>query len=566
MEGFGQQLERSATTFESNVLQAQQFKREAEVNTAVSDSIQKSGDLVNEFRQLPGSQAQDALQQHIEALRASREAIRNSLSSPAAQRDFDRETMHRFALDVVGSSQYAAQQMRAHTKQAISNNSDQIVQDTARRAREGDPEAVEKGTEKLKANEHKLGIMEGEDAAGLAKRDRAAVTRMISAITSPMSTYDPERAQKILDQAKKTKSIDETQVEAIQQKVDAHEISFHAMMDGAAIASNRIQQDPTAFTNNPEGTRIQMRQDAEKRADELYPNDPFKRQQYLDEVTRNIEGKANVAQKDQNDRTRDLKQSVMGLAATQMSNGRKPISMAEMNTLNPKAQDYYDEAVKRDPTMALRMQHAFLANSKEDNILRPEQINAMGKWWAGLKTEEKQRVDPNAYFNAGKINNQTRDKWSDEQNKLTSAATNTNAADTVLSHYKATLNDQQIFESKTDTEANNRYAHLRGALQLKIEEEQQKLGRPVKAWTPEEERRVVNQLMEETKTGERALGGYGWEITKPRYEIMYERQVSPPKPDWVNKLAPDAVWSPGAGRWQTTINGQLVNIRNPEAK
>ena len=61
-ERFGQMVEGASNMLERNVLQAQQLKNEADVNTATTDYIMKSGDLINKFRELPGSQASDQLQ------------------------------------------------------------------------------------------------------------------------------------------------------------------------------------------------------------------------------------------------------------------------------------------------------------------------------------------------------------------------------------------------------------------------------------------------------------------------------------------------------------------------
>src|SRR3974377_61587 len=72
MQGFGQQLERSSSAFESNVLQIQQLKNEAHINTGTTDYIMQGGELINAFRQLPGSQAQEQLQAHVKQLRSLR--------------------------------------------------------------------------------------------------------------------------------------------------------------------------------------------------------------------------------------------------------------------------------------------------------------------------------------------------------------------------------------------------------------------------------------------------------------------------------------------------------------
>ena len=61
MGRFAGQLEKTATVIETNVIAAQQLVNEADVNAAVTADIQKSGELNNQFRLLPGKQAQEAL-------------------------------------------------------------------------------------------------------------------------------------------------------------------------------------------------------------------------------------------------------------------------------------------------------------------------------------------------------------------------------------------------------------------------------------------------------------------------------------------------------------------------
>src|SRR6516165_8577681 len=149
-EQLGQTMDRASSALEANVLQMQGYKTEAEVNAGVTDYILKGGDLTNKFRELPGSQAQDQLQQHTNDLNQLRQGIRSSLSSPKAQRDFDNATMHRFALDVVGSSQYAAQQMRSFTKEGYASRTDAEEQRGIKDVRDGVPGAMERTKKNLR--------------------------------------------------------------------------------------------------------------------------------------------------------------------------------------------------------------------------------------------------------------------------------------------------------------------------------------------------------------------------------------------------------------------------------
>ena len=241
VERFGAELGRTASTIESNVLATQQLKNEAEVNSATTADLLTSGKLTNDFRQLPGSQAQDALNDHVKALQTEREKLRDSLSNPEAKRMFDQQTMHRFALDVVNSSNYAATQMKQFTKQTYDDNNYATGQDIARRLRDGSATdaTIEEGKKKIIANSVAAGKIDGDSPDATNKRIQQNLTKLISDITSPTSVTQPEKAQKIFDQAKRAGIIDETKVEGIQNTLDQHAVQYHATTDSAAIISNK---------------------------------------------------------------------------------------------------------------------------------------------------------------------------------------------------------------------------------------------------------------------------------------------------------------------------------------
>jgi hypothetical protein len=304
-----------------------------------------------------------------------------------------------------------------------------------------------------------------------------------------------------------------------------------------------------------------MNEDAERIGKERFPNDPVQAQRLTDSLKDHNLRASNVAKTEQTQRNLALQNTLTEVANRAMPNGRKPISEQEANSLDSHFSDWYQEAKRRNPMMALRIEGMFKANSKADNILPPAQIDRAKAEWAGMTNEQKVNVRPEDLFNKGIIDLKTKDMMLNEQNKMKSLSTNTNEADTVLRHYSSTLNDRDIFRSETNKEANARYIHLRGSLQLRIADEQQRLGRPVKMWTPEEEKRIVNQLITDVDSGEKHL--WGSIITEPAYEHIYKTQVAPEMPAFVKKNAPNAEWSQSEQRWQTTINGVLKNIKVP---
>ena len=569
VERFGAELGRTASTIESNVLATQQLKNEAEVNSATTADLLTSGKLTNDFRQLPGSQAQDALNDHVKSLQTEREKLRDSLSNPEAKRMFDQQTMHRFALDVVNSSNYAATQMKLHTKQTYADHEDAIVQDTAKRVKAGEPGALEKGVSDLINNNRAAGKLDDDTSPdALNKKNRTSLTKMISSITSATSQVDPAKAQAIMDKAVKAGVVDETQTETIQNKIDAHAVQYYGTRDAAEITSNRIQSDPTTFDRNPQGTMVQMMADAEAKANERYPVDAahpenaIRHDQFLKQLENNIQGTAATLQKTYKDQTDATKKTVLDLTEQKLPNGVAPVTRAELNLINPNAQNYIDEAIRRDPTFAARLDNKLSTNNSVDNNIRPEALADQQKIWAGKTTAEKMQTDPADLFKKGLINNKLREQMYSDQNKIKSQAVNTFNADGIIGRHGAVLNEAGIFASKTDAGANEKMQWFRGALVSELQRVQGATGVPVKG--PQEDQ-IVNDLLREISTGKK--GFFGGDITKPKYEA-----ISTDAPDYVkNFKMPDG--SPigktarkdmTTGNWQVWQNGKLYNIVAPK--
>ena len=561
-EQLGQTMDRASSALEANVLQIQGYKTEAEVNAGVTDYILKGGDLTNKFRQLPGSQAQDQLEQHTNDLDRLRQGIRSGLSSPKAQRDFDNATMHRFALDVVGSSQYAAQQMRQFTKEGYAARSDAEEQRGIKDVRDGVPGAIERTKKNLKDIERARGTFEGEDPDVLNKKDRDTQTRFISKVTTSMAETNPKRAYQILDEAARSGSIDQSMVDVIKKTIDDRAIETYATMDGAQIANSRIQTDPISFDKNPESVLTEMNQDAAKVAKERYPDDPVLAQRLENALKDHNKNSTNLAVKEQNERKVQLQNYLSTVTGTALPTGRRPINEQEANSIDPNFSERYDLAKRYNPAVQKAVESAWAANAKQDNILRPEDVQAQKNWWAGKTYQQQQEINPDDLFNRGKINNDLRNQFWADKRKAQAVNNNQIAAGMLMQRYRAILAKEGIYYSGTDTEADDKYAHMQGALQFKLQQRQQELGRGVKDWTPDEEHRVINELITQTNTGQKGL--LGGAIQKPLYDIMNEN-----RPDWAARIAPNSQFNPAAGpdkkgRWQYFgPDGKLYNIDPP---
>ena len=427
IEHFGAQLDRTASTIESNVLATQQLKNEAEVNSATTADLLTSGKLTNDFRQLPGSQAQDGLNDHVKALKEEREKLRDSLSNPEAKRMFDQQTMHRFALDVVNSSNYAATQMKQHTIQTYADKDDATIQQAAKDSRLGVPGAQERARDTLIQSARDSGKLTGDSPEAIARKARDKLTRLTAATTSAKATYDPPAAQKILDDAVKAGTVDEGQVETIQHNIDMKGIQFYSARDAKEIVSDHIQQDPATFDRNPQGKMNEMLQAAKDKADALYPTDAAhpenvaKNDMYLKQLTSNIENSASTLKKAYTDQTNDNKRFLTDISNQNVpGTNRKPANPQEMNQINPQAGQIYIDTQKRDPNFDLTTK--FKANAAEDKIVPESQLEDQRKLWRGKEPYQKATTDLDQLFLDGKIDKTTRDKMQTEKDQIVKGA------------------------------------------------------------------------------------------------------------------------------------------------
>lgn len=233
----GSQIGQSANVIEQDVLARQKLNDEAAVNAATTSDILSSGDLNNKFRQLQGSQAQDGLEAHVAALKEARENIRNSLTSDAQRKLFDSQTMHRFALDVVNSSQYAGTQMRQYTKQTNASAQDALIQHAISNWRT--PGVIDRDFQQMAELETKAAGMDGvTEGDQLSERIRNKMTSAFMSLMPAIAKNDPDAAQKFFDKVKD--KLDQSKVPTIQNSIDDRGIQYHAVTEANRITSSML--------------------------------------------------------------------------------------------------------------------------------------------------------------------------------------------------------------------------------------------------------------------------------------------------------------------------------------
>lgn len=260
----------------------------------------------------------------------------------------------------------------------------------------------------------------------------------------------------------------------------------------------------------------QMMQDAETSANLYYPDDPIRRQQYLDTLQKAIVSKSSVQNRERVERMTSLRNSLQDTVNKQMPNGRGPTSFTEAGMLDPHFADNFEELNRLDPRTQDRMQQAFIKNAKADVPDTPERRNNYVRY-VGMQDEEFMQQDFNKAFNNGEITLTHANQLNERQANIKRRAFRGVAADSVLSQNSSVLNDARIFRSQTDSAANKRYQQFRGALIEKMEE----YATEHNASMPQKEAdETVKNLLKEIVTGPGMFGGLFGPTREPQYQAM----------------------------------------------
>lgn len=245
-----------------------------------------------------------------------------------------------------------------------------------------------------------------------------------------------------------------------------------------------------------------MMQDAETSANLYYPNDPVRRQQYLDALQHNILARVSTQKRELHDRTIALQNSLTDTLNKTMANGRGPTSFEEAGALDPNFADHFEELYKLDPRIQGRVQQAFIKNGKAD-IPWTSEREAKYTQLIGMSDPELMQQDPNKIFNDGGMTLTQTNKILERQANIKHKAISFYHADTVLRQNGALLNDAQIFPSRTDTAANERYQHFRGAVIRRLED----YAAEHNAQMPQKEQdEMVKDLLKQVVTGHSFFG------------------------------------------------------------
>ena len=230
-QGLGQSISSTGNELFGRAMAMQQVNNEAEKDNKVSSYIRESGELDNKFRQLSGSQPQDTLTDHIQALSDLRDKYANSISNPMVKKGFDSETIRRYSYDVINANNYAATQGKQFAKTTQQN-----LRDTATDSLVRDPSDENWNTVAGIIAKSTMYESQGLDGENKQMSDRKLSVELGKAAlvhAGVMAKHDPDGAQDFFDKIKdKLVPADQDRVQEI--------INTRGVQTNAAVVGARL--------------------------------------------------------------------------------------------------------------------------------------------------------------------------------------------------------------------------------------------------------------------------------------------------------------------------------------
>ena len=230
-QGLGQSISSTGNELFGRAMAMQQVNNEAEKDNKVSSYIRESGELDNKFRQLSGSQPQEALNDHIKALSDLRDKYADSVSNPMVKKGFDSETIRRYSYDVINANNYAATQGKQFAKTTQQN-----LRDTAKDSLVRDPSAENWNTVVgtiAKSTAYESQGLDGEDKQMSDRKFSVELGKAALVRAGVTAKHDPDGAQDFLDKIKD--KLIPTDIDRIQEVINTRGVQTNAAVVGARL-------------------------------------------------------------------------------------------------------------------------------------------------------------------------------------------------------------------------------------------------------------------------------------------------------------------------------------------
>lgn len=248
-KGLGRTMEHVGDELFARAQALQDLKTESEVNIKVAQHIQQTGELDNKFRLLSGSQPQEKLEEHVQALTELRAANRASLSNPMAQKRFDSETLRRYSYDVVNAGSYAATQFKQYSKKTEAALGDAALDSVLK-----DPNNEGVWNEYVRTSKgvaSQESALDGESVPEADRRFKARLGRGVMIRAGSLAKTNPEQAQKFFESIKDKLNVEDQ--ERIQDTINDRGVRTNA----ALVTNSLMGGDDTLINRAMRATKAQ---------------------------------------------------------------------------------------------------------------------------------------------------------------------------------------------------------------------------------------------------------------------------------------------------------------------
>ena len=359
----------------------QQMSEAADADRAASQYVVDTADAFAEYKTKTGKAAMDGLMPFKEAVSEARAKMRESLSSPFAQRAFDQETRRTQGFLITNAASHAASQNRQYSDNAALAREN--AADLTAAAMPEDDEAVKDAmVTKRDAIRHRLRD-QAPEVVEVAVRQGLSKTKatQINAIANNNS----DEAQKLFDEAKANGVLVGPDIEATEKYIKKEWLDTSTRVESARImAGNGADGKPMV-----EGSRAEMTARVDKRAQELRPGDEL----YKETLYTRASTIYNRHQAEKREVAFQTRGTVSNFMVNAREGGKLPSSIEEMPS---DVLEAYKKLSSQEREVILRRMDA---NAGKGYVLTSETRGDWLKWFGMGHAQDKDAASVEAFIN-----------------------------------------------------------------------------------------------------------------------------------------------------------------------
>jgi hypothetical protein len=196
LKHLGEVTEKSGGELYSRAIAMQQLDQAAEASEAASKHAEVVADRYVQYEQRKGKNAREAYKPFVDEIKQARAAIRDSLGSEYAKKQFDGETRRTEVQTIFSAGKHAATEQRKYVIDASDARTQQIVEEAG--ASPEDQAAVDSARIRAAREAKRAGELAGESEDTQNLRQTRVQSQITSARVQGSIKTNPGKAQKIL--------------------------------------------------------------------------------------------------------------------------------------------------------------------------------------------------------------------------------------------------------------------------------------------------------------------------------------------------------------------------------